>query len=145
MSVLYKIKDLDLRILRMFQSDGNKLCDRLTPSQIRIITYLCENKVLYQKDIEKSLNLSRATISGILSTMEKNNIISRCISECDLRSKKIVLNEDIKKIFDSKKVIIQNLENIIISGIPKKDIDVFFCVIDKMNNNIDEYLGGNND
>ena len=53
--------------------------------------------------------------------------------------------EDIKKIFDSKKVIIQNLENIIISGIPKKDIDVFFCVIDKMNNNIDEYLGGNND
>ena len=77
--------------------------------------------------------------------MEKNNIISRCVSECDLRSKKIVLNEDIKKIFDSKKVIIQNLENIIISGIPKKDIDVFFCVIDKMNNNIDEYLGGNND
>ena len=76
--------------------------------------------------------------------MEKNNIISRCVSECDLRSKKIVLNEDIKKIFDSKKVIIQNLENIIISGIPKKDIDVFFCVIDKMNNNIDEYLGGNN-
>ena len=74
MSVLYKIKDLDLRILRMFQSDGNKLCDRLTPSQIRIITYLCENKVLYQKDIEKNLNLSRATISGILSTMEKNNI-----------------------------------------------------------------------
>ena len=138
MIVLYKIKDWDLRILRMFQSDGNKLCDRLTPSQIRIITYLCENKVLYQKDIEKNLNLSRATISGILSTMEKNNIISRCVSECDLRSKKIVLNEDIKKIFDSKKVII-------ISGIPKKDIDVFFCVIDKMNNNIDEYLGGNND
>ena len=100
---------------------------------------------MYQKDIEKNLNLSRATISGILSTMEKNNIISRCVSECDLRSKKIVLNEDIKKIFDSKKVIIQNLENIIISGIPKKDIDVFFCVIDKMNNNIDEYLGGNND
>lgn len=145
MSVLYKIKDLDLRILRMFQSDGNRLCDRLTPSQIRIITYLCENNVVYQKDIEKSLNLSRATISGILSTMEKNNIISRCVSERDLRSKEIVLNEDIKKIFDSKKVIIQNLENIIISGISKKDIDVFFSVIDKMNNNIDEYLGGNND
>ena len=107
MSVLYKIKDLDLRILRMFQSDGNKLCDRLTPSQIRIITYLCENKVLYQKDIEKNLNLSRATISGILSTMEKNNIISRCVSECDLRSKKIVLNEDIKKIFDSFRTFCQ--------------------------------------
>ena len=121
MSVLYKIKDLDLRILRMIQSDGNKLCDRLTPSQIRIITYLCENKVVYQKDIEKSLNLSRATISGILSTMEKNNII------------------------DSKRVIMENIENIIISGIPKKDMDVFFSVIDKMNNNIDEYLGGNND
>ena len=145
MSVLYKIKDLDLRILRMIQSDGNRLCDRLTPSQIRIITYLWENKVVYQKDIEKSLNLSRATISGILSTMEKNNIISRCVSECDLRSKEIVLNEDIKKIFDSKRVIMENIENIIISGIPKKDMDVFFSVIDKMNNNIDEYLGGNND
>lgn len=145
MSVLYKIKDLDLRILRMIQSDGNRLYDRLTPSQIRIITYLCENKVVYQKDIEKSLNLSRATISGILSTMEKNNIISRCVSECDLRSKEIVLNEDIKKIFDSKRVIMENIENIIISGIPKKDMDVFLSVIDKMNNNIDEYLGGNND
>jgi DNA-binding MarR family transcriptional regulator len=145
MSVLYKIKDLDLRILRMFWSDGNILCDRLTPSQVRIIAYLCENKVVYQKDIEKSLNLSRATISGILSTMEKNNIISRCVSECDLRSKEIVLNEDIKKIFDSKKVIMKKLENIIISGISKNDMDVFFSVIDKMNNNIDEYLGGNND
>ena len=39
----------------------------------------------------------------------------------------------------------ENIENIIISGIPKKDMDVFFSVIDKMNNNIDEYLGGNND
>lgn len=145
MSVLYKIKDLDLRILRMFQSDGNRLYDRLTPSQIRIIAYLCENKVVYQKDIEKHFSLSRATISGILSTMERNNIISRCVSGTDLRSKQIVLNSDIKKIFDSRKVIIENIENIIVSGISKKDMDVFFSVVDKMNDNIDKYLGGCND
>ena len=40
---------------------------------MRIIAYIFnKNGSIYQRDLERDLNLRRATLSGILNTMEKN-------------------------------------------------------------------------
>ena len=102
-----------------------------------------QNEDVYQKDLENVLNLRRATVSGVLQTMEKNNLIKREIYENDVRVKKIILNEKTKSIFLKNKQKIDEIEKNIIKNISKKDLDKFTQIIDKLITNLNEYEKGN--
>ena len=110
----------------------------VTPAQAKIATFLEHNndKKIYQKDIEGFLNSKRSTVSGILDTMEKNNLINRISDLSDLRLKQIVLTDyakgKIKKIRNKIRNINCNLEK----GISKHDLEIFFKVMEKMKHNI---------
>ena len=82
-----------------------------TPTQMQIMDYFLDNnkKEIFQKDLEDILHLRRATVSGVLQTMEKNKLIQRVTDEEDTRIKKIILNKKAKKIFEKK--CIKNLHN----------------------------------
>lgn len=88
----YEIITLDHNIRRFLINEGKYSPIKNMPSQVqmRIVHYLIQNKDtdIYQRDLEKVLNLRRSTISGILKTMEKHNIIIRTDSKIDARSKK---------------------------------------------------------
>ena len=73
--IAFEIKKLDNMIERKIFKGIDKL--KLTNTQVRILKYLCDNKdkVIYQSSIEKEVSVRRSTISGILNTMEKNNLI----------------------------------------------------------------------
>ena len=50
---------------------------------VKIIAYIFNKEgAIYQRDLEKDLNLRRATLSGILNTMEKNNLLSSKVGGC---------------------------------------------------------------
>ena len=74
--VLFYIKSLDLSILRKMMI-GKDIKNSPSPTQIRIICFMVEhqNEDIYQKTIEKHLNLSRSTVSDViahrLSTIKK--------------------------------------------------------------------------
>lgn len=52
-----------------------------------------ERKPIYQKDIERMLRVSRSTVSGILTVMEKRGLILRQPVSQDGRLKQIVLTQ----------------------------------------------------
>lgn len=143
-SVLYQIKSLDKVIFRNLDKNGNfkeKIKSlKITPTQMQIIDYILEhkNKDVYQKDLEKILSLRRATISGVLQTMEKNNLIKRSINENDIRSKKIKLNDKTEGLFNQNCEKFNELEKIAIKDISKDELDIFTHVIFKMKNNIEK-------
>ena len=58
-----------------------------------IINYIreCSPREIYQRDIEQTLSINRATASKMLTTMEKKGLISREVSSEDGRLRKIVL------------------------------------------------------
>ena len=96
--VLYEIKSLEKMLVReLINNSDIKDKENLlpTPTQCQIIEYILnnKNKDIYQKDLEKVLNLRRATVSGVLHTMEKNGLIKRVTDESDTRTKKIILNK----------------------------------------------------
>lgn len=135
-SILEEIKELDISILRLIISSDDKICP-LSPSQMKIIAYIFNKEgTIYQRDLEKDLNLRRATLSGILNTMEKNNLLSRVPSDNDTRSKKIILNKKTKEIFSKKREKLIEVENILIKGIERDELSSFLNTIDKMKNNI---------
>lgn len=142
-NILYQIKTLEKMIFRKFIKNNslNKNIDKLTPStptQLQIISYIIENpnSDIYQKDLENILNLRRATVSGVLQTMEKNNLIERIVDEHDTRTKKIILKEEVRKDFLKHKNTVTNLEKEIIKNIDEKDLETFSKVIAIMKENI---------
>ena len=92
-NILYQIKTLEKLVIRSLLEEKEIHC-LPTPTQIQIIEYIQNQKEdVYQKDLEKNLNLRRATVSGVLKTMEKKGWVARNRSKEDER----VLNVTITK------------------------------------------------
>src|SRR5574344_1660968 len=95
-SILIKINTIDNLIIRHFMTESKKkhLCV-CSPYQIAILKYLIQHREdnIYQHDLEKEFNLRRSTVSGIIDTMEKNEMIERIDSVKDARTKQIKLTD----------------------------------------------------
>ena len=140
-SVLFEIKSLEQGIVRFIFSDI-KFPENLkmpTPTQMQIISYILEHRgeSIYQRDLEKVLHLRRATVSGVLGTMEKNHLIIRVIDENDTRIKKIILNSKLETILENHINEVMKWENEIVKGISKEDMKIFIKVINQMKKNIE--------
>lgn len=137
--LLYQVKTLGALIGRLFVCNdfSNKVIPP-TPTQMQIIEYILRhpNENVYQKDLENILNLRRATVSGVLQTMEKNHLIERVIDTEDSRVKKIILNEHAKKMFESHEKKIEEIESIVIKGLNEEELLQFLRVIKKMQDNL---------
>ena len=137
--LLYQIKTLGALIGRLFVcSENNRNIILPTPTQMQIIEYILENpnENVYQKDLEDILDLRRATVSGVLQTMERNHLIERIIDTNDSRVKKVILNENAKKIFESHEKKLEEIESRIVHDITEEELIQFLKVIKKMQNNL---------
>lgn len=136
MKILFKLKDLDKMIVRSLL-DQEKLELLPSPTQMQIIEYIINSdEEVLQCDLEKAIKLRRATISGVLKTMEKKNLITRVISSKDARVKKIILSDKTKEMYLESKAKLETLEKIIISNISDSEINIFLEVINKMQENL---------
>lgn len=152
-NILYQIKSLEKSIMKYFiKKDGlNKENlsfeiasePAITPTQMQILEYILKNsdKEIYQKDLEEILNLTRATVSGVLQTMERNGLIERIISVEDTRTKKIILTSKTKDVFLNGQKKMQEIENFIIKDISNEDLEIFSKVIKVMKNNVSKLQG----
>ena len=97
---------------------------------------LVKRGIVTGQDIEKALNLSRATTSGVLGTMEKNGLIKRVSSKIDTRTKVIEIEECANKYFNEGKKKVRGLEKEALKDITQEEINSFLLVLDKMKKNI---------
>lgn len=141
-NVLFQIKTLEKMIARYFLKQGElEKLSKPTPTQMQIMDYFLENnkKEVFQRDLESILQLRRATVSGVLQTMEKNELIERVTDVEDTRTKKIILNKKAKEIFDKNEKKMKEVEKILTTGISKEDLEVFSKVIQTMKKNLEQY------
>ena len=95
-SIGYHIINTDKLIGRYILGKFDKKArHRVSPMQVMIMNYLLktQDKQVFQQDICDTFNLRRSTVSGILTTMEKNNIIVRVPAASDPRKKEIRLTK----------------------------------------------------
>lgn len=136
-SIGYEIKSLDNMIQRFIIKEAkNKNSLLITPVQAHIIKYLIDNEKVYQRDLENVFKFRRSTVSGILKTMEKNNLIKRIDTIEDARMKQIVLTDFGENKFKSAFNRIKIFENKLRENIDEKDLENFFKVIKKIKNNL---------
>ncbi len=106
-------------------------------SQGRVLHFLlAQTRDVFQKDIEEEYGLRPPTATELLKKMEQNGLIHREAAADDARLKRIVLSG---KAMQYKDIVIEditNLEQELTKGISKKELAVFFNVIEKMLENI---------
>ena len=137
--VLLEIKSLQNELIRKtFKEIRHVHNCQVSPVQMQIMDYLLKNsdKDIYQKDLENLLNVRKSTLSGVINTMVKNNIIKRVTSDKDLRNNKIVFTDEVLAKQKEMKVYFNEVNKIIIKGIDQDKIDIFLEVINLMKKNI---------
>lgn len=139
-NIFNSIKELEKGIVRkiMSETSHDEMYSKPSIAQMQIIKYILKHdgKTIYQRDLEEVFNLRRATISGILKTMEKNNVIIRVCDPNDARGKIVILSDDAKKFFKEKETLFKKLEIVLKKDISKEELEIFYKVILKMRDNI---------
>lgn len=139
-NIFNSIKELEKGIVRkiMSETSHDEMYSKPSIAQMQIIKYILKHdgKIIYQRDLEEVFNLRRATISGILKTMEKNNVIIRVCDPNDARGKIVILSDDAKKFFKEKETLFKKLETVLKKDISKEELEIFYKVILKMRDNI---------
>lgn len=141
-NILLEIKVLDKLLGRFFFKLGTMdEMASITQSQMQILDYIveCGKNEIYQKDLEEAVDLRRATVSGILQTMEKNQLITRVIDDTDTRTKKIILTKESEKRIAKNKEKVVMLQKITTEGISDEDLETFRIVLRKMTQNVQEF------
>ena len=135
---IYQIKDLNHSIVRYCCEIGASRENMPTPAQMQILHYISsqKGKKVYQRDLAVALSLRRATLSEILKTMERNKLISRVPDKNDTRIKEIIISEKAKEKFNIVKSTLNQAEKTVTKNIDPKDLNTFFLVISKMEENL---------
>lgn len=114
----------------------------LTAQQGRLLFYInwssMNNKQVRQVDIEKHFQLTKSTVHGLISRMEKANLV---IKNKDKNNQYIIITDDCKKIlrsvFDKRMECLDKMLN----GVSNEEIETLHTLLMKIYENRDK--GGN--
>lgn len=125
---------------RIARGGNNKYAMNISPIQVRIVKYLVKqnNKAILQKDMEYIFNIRRSTVSGVIKTMEKNNIIIRENVKDDNKSKEIKLTDDVYKRANDLVKELKELDLELLRDVDKEDLEVFMRVLKNIQDNLKE-------
>jgi len=144
---LMRFKNVEKMIVRYLNDNKNlmqgppaELKIGLVPgsTQTEIVEYIIEHNesVIYQRDLEDVLHFSKASISDVLGTMEKNNLIIRNVDPKDSRNKIIKLASSAQSAYEHNKMVMDGFAKKIVVGITEEEMKVFNRVLDKIEKNI---------
>lgn len=125
---------------RIARGGNNKYAMNISPIQVRIVKYLVKqnNKAILQKDMEYIFNIRRSTVSGVIKTMEKNNIIIRENVKDDNKSKEIKLTDEVYKRANDLVKELKDLDLELLKDVNKEDLEVFMRVLKNIQDNLKE-------
>lgn len=136
-SLVKNIRDLD-HMIKDCVSEGKDTRKILNYTQFRILAYLVKHKdeETCQKDLEVETNLKKASITSVIDNLENRGYVKRTESKEDRRRNIIELSEMSKEIVENLDFRLKNVESKMTNNISENDLDVFFKVIKKMQENI---------
>jgi DNA-binding MarR family transcriptional regulator len=102
-----------------------------------ILGYLAQNedRDVFQRDLEETFQVRRATVSKILGLMEQKGLIERCPVPQDARLKKIRLTEKGRRFHLEKVSEFESIESQLVKDIPEEKLKIFFEVCDMIKTN----------
>lgn len=134
-----------LPLFRIIEKEFRKDFERrlsmygLTAQQGRLLFYINwnnkEGNIIRQVDIEKQFQLTKSTVHGLITRMEKANLV---IKNKDKNNQYIVISDDCKKILED--VFSRRMECLdkMTDGLSDEEIDILHTLLMKIYNNRDK-------
>ena len=131
------------KVLRKFFKTHRSLLDKefykigLTKGQPKVLDFLVMNNGCIQRDIAESCNIEPATVTSLLSNMEKNGLIYRSQNNENRRILNVFLTE--KGIEAQKQVskIFGAMDELCFKGFSEKEKGDALKIIERIQNNLD--------
>lgn len=138
MSLIHEIKRINGDIFRVIFNRYKEMNLDITPMHAKIIMAIYKSDIpLCQKDLEGPISCNKSTMSSVVSTMVKNGLLTREVSETDSRINYLLLTDKGLEMANFLKKDRAYTEGIISDGISDEEYTTFMNVIDKMRKNIE--------
>lgn len=134
--LVFKMKSLNNEIKRILDRSaiaGNT--ENLTGMQYAMLGFINNSQKygdVFQKDIEAEFNIRRSTASAMMAFLENNAYITRESVPGDARLKKITLTDKGKKVDHFAKENIKRVEQRLVHGIDKDELERFYETLNKI-------------
>ena len=131
-----KIKSINNSLKKHLCKDGQNL--NLTSAQMHVLKYLCshQHETIYQKDILNEVELSNATVSGIISRLEAKEFVTCSYSDSDYRCKQILITEKALSCNNKIRQNIKHIESKMVEGFTDEDISKLHQYLDRIYQNL---------
>lgn len=108
-------------------------------AQGRVLHFiLAQSEDVFQRDIEQEFNMRPPSATELLKMMQKNGLIRRESTAQDGRLKKIIVTEKAAMLVGQVFPDLEKLERDLTEGIPPEQLEVFFRVVERMSENLND-------
>lgn len=109
----------------------------------RLLVFLSHSKKkISQKDIANHMEVSAPAIAGFLKELENKGYIKRTVDENDTRRNVVDITGKGMDVLKKTGETFDNIDNLMLKGISKSEMQIFERCIEKMKNNLTEAMEG---
>ena len=130
------ISQVDRLCTKRFVQNSHKFGLDISQDQWMVLGPIWKNAGISQKDISEYCGKDKTSVTKIIDTLEKKNILVRVPDQLDNRVKRVVLSNKGKELFLNVMPVIEQTRDELRSGISDKEIDSLKTVLTKLYKNL---------
>ena len=121
---------------KRFVQKSHKFGLDISLDQWLVLGPIWKNEGIAQKDIAEYCGKDKTSITKIINTLEKKNLVVRVPDQLDHRVKRVVLSNKGKELFLNVLPVIEETRDELRSGISDKEIESLITVLTKVYRNL---------
>ena len=135
--IAVNVNILNSRIKKCFFDKLQENGINITPEQYLVLDILWEKQSLSQQNIADIIQKDKNSVTKIIDSLEKKNLVRRVTDKNDRRINKIELTDEAFALEKITTEVAINFMNDVVKDIDTKDLDTFVNVMRQLKNNLE--------
>ena len=135
--IAVNVNILNSRIKNCFIDKLQENGINITPEQYLVLDILWEKQSLSQQNIADIIQKDKNSVTKIIDSLEKKNLVRRVMDKNDRRINKIELTDEALALEKITTEVAINFMNDVVKNIDTKDLDTFVNVMRQLKNNLE--------
>ena len=130
------MSQVDRLCTKKFVQNARKFGMDISQDQWMVIGPIWKQKGISQKEIAEYCGKDKTSVTKIIDTLEKKNLLVRYSDQIDQRIKRVVLSNKGKDLMKNVMPVIEQHRDDLLEGIKSTEIEIFKIVLKKIHNNL---------
>ena len=130
------MSQVDRLCTKKFGQNAQKFGINISQDQWLVLGPVWKNEGISQKDIAEYCGKDKTSVTKIIDTLEKRNLMVRYPDQIDQRIKRVILSNKGKELMEKSMPIMEQTRNEVRKGISDQEISLFKTVLRKIYTNL---------